>query len=134
MSGRIERFEDLIAWQKARALTRCIYQLTRQGALARDHGLTAQTQRAAVSTMANIAEGFERDGLGEFQRYLIIAKASCGELKSHLYAALDAGYLDDHAFAQLAAQADEVARVIRGLRSSVAKRKVSQDAAPSFRR
>jgi four helix bundle protein len=118
-----DRFEDIIAWQKARTLTKRIYQLTRQGVLAGDRGLTSQMQRAAVSTMANIAEGFERDGLGEFQRYLIIAKASCGELKSHCYAALDAGYFDESTFAQLAAQTEEVARLIRGLRASVIKRR-----------
>lgn len=122
MSGRIERFEDIIAWQKARALTRCVYQVTRTGALARDFGLASQMQRAAVSTMANIAEGYERDGLGEFHRYLIIAKASCGELKSHCYAALDAGYLDESTFDQLAAQIAEVARLIQGLRASVRRR------------
>jgi four helix bundle protein len=126
MSGSIERFEDIIAWQKARALTKRVYQVTRQGTLAADRGLTSQMQRAAVSTMANIAEGYERDGLGEFHRYLIIAKASCGELKSHCYAALDAGYLDEETFAQLAAQSEEVARLIRALRASVRKRQAQQ--------
>jgi four helix bundle protein len=90
-------------------------------------------QRAAVSTMANIAEGFERDGLGEFQRYLIIAKASCGELKSHCYAALDAGYLDDAAFTQLTAHAEEVSRLIHGLRASIRKRQEQASSSPGTR-
>ncbi len=58
--GRIERFEDLIAWQKARSLTRSIYDATQQGAFRKDFGLSGQTLRAVVSIMSNIAEGFER--------------------------------------------------------------------------
>jgi len=68
--GKIERFEDLIAWQKARELTRAIYEVTRQGAFAKDFGLSGQIQRAAVSIMSNIAEGFERGGRGEFHQFL----------------------------------------------------------------
>jgi four helix bundle protein len=118
--SKIERFEDLIAWQKARELTRVIYQVTRCGEFARDFGLARQMQRAAVSTMANIAEGFERGGRGEFHQYLSTAKASCAEVRSHLYVALDAGYLDRATFADLLAKAEEVARIVGGLRSSVA--------------
>jgi four helix bundle protein len=66
MSRSIERFEDLIAWQKARKLTRDIYQITRQGSFAKDCGLSGQIQRAAVSVMSNVAEGFERGSRAEF--------------------------------------------------------------------
>jgi four helix bundle protein len=118
--SKIARFEDLIACQKARELTRVIYQVTRRGEFARDCGLARQMQRAAVSTMANIAEGFERGGRGEFHQYLSTAKASCAEVRSHLYVALDAGYLDRATFADLLAKAEEVARIVGGLRSSVA--------------
>jgi four helix bundle protein len=118
--SRIERFEDLVAWQKARALTRVIYQVTQQGAFARDLGLARQMQRAAVSIMANIAEGFERGGRGEFHQFLSTAKASCAEVRSHLYVALDVGYVDETTFSQLLAKAQEVARIVGGLRSSVA--------------
>jgi four helix bundle protein len=118
--SRIERFEDLIAWQKARDLTRVIYQVTQQGAFARDLGLARQMQRAAVSVMANIAEGFERGGRGEFHQFLSTAKASCAEVRSHLYVALDVGYVDETMFSQLLAKAQEVARIVGGLRSSVA--------------
>jgi four helix bundle protein len=65
MSG-VERFEDLIAWQKARILTKAVYQITKDGAFARDFGLAGQMQRAAVSIMSNIAEGFERWAWGNF--------------------------------------------------------------------
>ena len=77
--SKIQRFEDLIAWQKARELTKEIYIITRQGDFAKDYGLRGQIQRAAVSIMSNVAEGFERGGRGEFQQFLSIAKASCAE-------------------------------------------------------
>jgi four helix bundle protein len=120
---RIERFEDLIAWQKARQLTRAIYQLTRKAPFAKDFGLTAQAQRAAVSIMANIAEGFERGGRGEFHQFLSTAKASCAEVRSHLYVAMDAGYLSEDAFNHLQTLATEVARIIGGLRAAVGKQR-----------
>ena len=121
--AKIERFEDLIAWQKARKLAATIYQLTRQGAFAKDFGLAGQIQRAAVSIMANLAEGFERGGRGEFHQFLSTAKASCAEVRSHLYIALDVGYLGHPGFDQLLAQAEEVARIIGGLRASVQRQR-----------
>lgn len=73
MSKKVEKFEDLIAWQKARKLTGRIYQATNQGNFARDYSLKDQIRRAAVSTMSNIAEGFERGGSAEFHRFLVMA-------------------------------------------------------------
>ena len=121
MLSKIERFEDLIAWQKARELTQAIYQVSRQGALAKDLGLARQIQRAAVSIMSNIAEGFERRGRREFHQSLSTAKASCAEVRSQLYVAFDVGYLGESDFLQLLAQAEEVGRVVGGLRASVEK-------------
>jgi four helix bundle protein len=126
VAGRIERFEELIAWQKARTLTREIYETTRRGAFARDFGLSGQIQRAAVSIMSNIAEGFERGGRGEFHQFLSTAKASCAELRSQLYVALDVGYLEEGRFQILLQQAEEVARII-GLRASVARQRTPKD-------
>lgn len=120
---KIERFEDLIAWQKARVLTQRVYETTRAAPFAKDFGLSGQIQRAAVSIMSNLAEGFERGGRGEFHQFLSTAKASCAELRSQLYVALDAGYLDRDEFGSLLAQAAEVARIIGGLRVSVAKQR-----------
>jgi four helix bundle protein len=102
---KVEHFEDLIAWQKARALTKSVYQATQQGAFSRDFGLAAQIQRAAVSIMSNIAEGFERGGRGEFHQFLVIAKASCAEVRSQLYIALDVGHINQTDFNQLMIQA-----------------------------
>jgi four helix bundle protein len=121
--AKVERFEDLIAWQKARGLTRAIYEVTRNGDFAKDYGLSGQIQPAAVSIMSNIAEGFERGGRGEFHQFLSTAKASCAEVRSQLYVALDAGYLDKVSFDPLIQQAEEVARIVGGLPSSVHRQK-----------
>ncbi len=89
MSG-IKRFEELVAWQKARQLTGQVYQVTGNKALNRDYSLARQMQRAAVSIMSNIAEGFERGSQKEFYHFLSISRGSCAELRSQLYVALDA--------------------------------------------
>ena len=123
MESRVVKFEDLIAWQKARELTRRVYEITRAGEFAKDFRLSSQIQSAAVSIMSNIAEGFERSGLGEFHQFLSTAKASCAELRSQLYVAFDVGYLDQKEFGNLMARAAEVAKIIGGLRASVAKQR-----------
>ena len=123
MESRVVKFEDLIAWQKARELTRRVYEITRTGEFAKDFRLSGQIQSAAVSIMSNIAEGFERSRLGEFHQFLSTAKASCAELRSQLYVALDVRYIDERMFHDLRLQAEEVGRIIGGLRVSVAKRR-----------
>jgi four helix bundle protein len=123
----VEQFEDLIAWQKARVLTKAIYQVTQQGKFAKDYGLAGQIQRATVSIMSNIAEGFERGNRNEFHQFLVIAKSSCAEVRSQLYIALDVGYLDQVQFDQLMNQAQEVTRILGGLRASVDRQRKNQD-------
>jgi four helix bundle protein len=117
---RVERFKDLIAWQRARVLAQTVYKLSRDGRFAKYFGLSGQVQRAAVSIMANIAEGFERNRSAEFHQFLSVAKGSCAEVRPHLYAAHDAGYLGKGLFTEVLAQAEEVGRIIGGLRASVA--------------
>ncbi len=119
------RFEDLVAWQKARALTASIYRATDSGNFARDFGLRDQVRRAAVSVMSNVAEGFERGKSAEFHQFLCIAKASCAEVRSQLYVALDVGHLNHQSFTALLAQAEEVGRILGGLRMYV-ERKAKQ--------
>ncbi len=116
---RIDKFEDLIAWQKARELTKEIYQNSRMGEFAKDFGLAGQIQRAAVSIMSNIAEGFERGGRGEFHQFLSVAKASCAEVRSLLYVALDVEYIKNNEFKKIMDKAQEVGRIVGGLRASV---------------
>ena len=126
MSNKIEKFEDFIAWQKARKLTRQIYKATNLPAFSRDFGLKDQIRRAAVSIMSNIAEGFERGRPSEFHQFLSIAKGSCAELRSQLYVAFDAGYVNELQFRELMFDATETGQVIGGLRLSVEKRKASR--------
>jgi len=83
----ITNFEDLEIWKLARYLTGQIYQLTRNGNFVKDYSLCNQIQRASVSVMSNIAEGYERGGNQEFIQYLAIAKGSCGEVRCQLYIA-----------------------------------------------
>jgi len=119
MTG-IHRFEDIIAWNKARSLEKNIYETTRTGSFSKDHDLKTQIRRAAVSIMSNIAEGYERGGPREFKQFLSIAKASCAELRSQLYGTADVGYLEDNRlFHGLLKQSEEVGRIIGGLRASV---------------
>lgn len=75
----IKKFEDLEIWQEARTLSKMIFQLTEKGAFRRDYKLKDQIKGSSGSTMDNIAEGFERNGKGEFIQFLSIAKGSCGE-------------------------------------------------------
>ena len=119
----IERFEDLIAWQKARVLSRAIYSISGKGLFSRDYGLRDQIRRAIVSVMSNIAEGFERGGRAEFHQYLVIAKGSCAEVRSQIYIAYDAGYLSNEEYKQLSTSALELSRIIGGLRSSVQRQR-----------
>jgi len=111
---KIQKFEDVLAWQKARELTNGIYSHAGTGSFAKDFGLKDQIQRAAVSVMANVAEGFDRGGDKEFNQFLSISKGSCGEVKSHLYVALDQQYINPAQFNALYNSADEVGRLLAG--------------------
>lgn len=122
MSG-VRRFEDLVAWQKARELNREIYTVTRIKAFSSDFSLINQVRRAAASIMSNIAEGFERGGSAEFHQYLVVAKASCGEVRSQLYLALDVGYIGEKEFRHLHGMAENVAKIIGALRVAVQRRR-----------
>ncbi|OGN05077.1 MAG: hypothetical protein A2659_01475 [Candidatus Yanofskybacteria bacterium RIFCSPHIGHO2_01_FULL_44_24] len=113
----IEKFEDLIAWQKARLLTKEVYknlniETFKSLNLQRDHGFCDQIQRASVSIMSNIAEGFERGTRQEFLNYLFIAKGSAGEVRAQLYVALDVGYLNIEKFKYLNSLAVDCSRLI----------------------
>jgi four helix bundle protein len=122
MAG-VERFEDLIAWQKARVFAAEIYRITASGAFQQDWGLRDQIRRASVSIMSNIAEGFERRSPNDFQRFLMIAKASCAEVRSQLYVSKDIGYLTEPEFQMLMNSGTELSRIIGALRRSVYNRK-----------
>jgi len=112
--SKIIKFEDIVAWQRAREMTKQIYAHAKVGPFAKDFGLKDQSQRASVSIMGNVAEGFERGGDKEFVQFLSHSKASCGEVKSHLYVALDQQYITQNQFANLYNEADEVGRLLAG--------------------
>ncbi len=118
----VKRFEDLHAWQEARRLTVRVYRLTSQEPLARDFGLRDQLQRAAVSVMANIAEGFDCESPAEFARFLEIARRSAVEVQSLLYVTLDAGYLSQETFDEFYALTEKVKALTGGLRAAQYKR------------
>jgi four helix bundle protein len=97
---KIQRFEDLEAWQIARELTNQIYTITKKESICRDFGFVDQIRRAAISIMNNIAEGFERGTNKDFAKYIFIARGSAGEVRSMLYVALDQEYLTGETFKQ----------------------------------
>ena len=108
-------FKDINAWQQARALTKNIYATSNNGAFAKDFALRDQIRRACISIMANIAEGYERSGTGEFVQFLSMAKGSAGEVESHLCVAFDLGYIDKATFDQFSSDTAETARQIGAL-------------------
>jgi len=121
MAEKISRFEDLIAWQKARAFCANVHRLTASGRLEKNYGFRDQIQRAAVSIMSNLAEGFERASRKDFHKFIVIAKGSCAEARSLFYVALDADLITKADFHKASKDAEELARILGGLRSAVSK-------------
>jgi four helix bundle protein len=112
---QIKNFEELEIWKIARCLTQEVYTLAQTPKFSRDYGLRDQMQRAAVSIMSNIAEGFERGGNQEFVQFLYVAKASCGELRSQLYVALDQKYIDPQAANEMTTTLKRLSMMIKHL-------------------
>ena len=111
---KIENFEDIKSWQKARELTSKIYQITSEGKFSEDYGLRDQVRRASVSTMANISEGFGSEGNKEFIKFLNYSRRSALEVQSHLYVALDQEYISEEQFDQLYGEATELKKLLNG--------------------
>lgn len=108
----IERFEDIIAWQKSKELTVQIYRLFEES---KDFGFKEQIQRASVSVMNNIAEGFERRSNKEFKQFLYIAKGSCGEVRSMLIIAHELKKINTYDYEILISLSLEISRILYGL-------------------
>jgi four helix bundle protein len=113
--ARFSRFEDILAWGKARILTREVYSITRNPLFKRDYALCDQIRRGSLSIMLNIAEGYDRRTDPEFRRYLSIANGSAAEVQSALYVALDQQYLSQPEFQRLYDRCAEIRRMINGL-------------------
>ena len=104
----IKRFEDLECWQEARRFVNIIYRLTKKERFRKDFELVGQVRRSAVSSMANIAEGFHRNSNKDFMRFLDYSRASIAETVSHCYVALDQHYIDEDEMTNVNKQADIV--------------------------
>jgi four helix bundle protein len=111
---RIDRFEDIEAWQLARELACKVYGLTKKANFARDFGLRGQIQNAAGSCMHNIAEGYDSESNPEFVRFLRYAKRSCTEVQSELYVAMDQHYITKAEFQDVYDHAGRTRAAIRG--------------------
>lgn len=117
----IEKFEDVLAWQKGREMTQAIYRLSGRGEFAKDFGLKDQIRLAAVSITSNIAEGFERGGNKEFVQFLSHAKGSAGEVRSQLYVAADERYISEESFNEMYERCIEIGRLVDGFMAYLQK-------------
>lgn len=114
--SKFSSFEEILSWQKARELNTEIYRITNNSnSFSKDYGLRDQIRRASISITSNIAEGFERQTTKEFIRFLYIAKASAGEVRSQLYVAFDINYITKEEFKDLKMKVNEVSKLISGL-------------------
>jgi len=109
---KIERFEDIIAWQKAKELTIEIYKLCETS---KDFSFNDQIKRASVSIMNNIAEGYERRSNNEFKYFLFTAKGSCGEVRSMILLAKDLNKFENHDLKILLQLSEEISKILSGL-------------------
>lgn len=109
---KIERFEDIRAWQAARELTKEIYRITSSGKFAHDFKLRDQIRDASGSIMHNIAEGFDSSSDEDFARFLTLSRRSASEVQSELYIAIDQSYVTQDEFDALYAQAENVKKQI----------------------
>jgi len=117
--AKINRFEDLICWQKARIIMKDIYSITKKGDFAKDYTLKDQIRRAGISVMLNIAEGFCRKSHKEFKQFLFYSHGSVGEIQSALYVAFDQEYITQNIFDDLYAKCEEDSKIISGLIKSL---------------
>jgi four helix bundle protein len=109
---KINRFEEIVAWQKARDLTLRLYSILKEN---KDFGFKDQLFRASVSVMNNIAEGFERRSDKEFKHFLFVAKGSSGEVRSMLHLAAGLKYIDNEQYTELIEASSEISKLISGL-------------------
>ena len=110
--GKIEKFEEIRAWQSAREVVNRIYETSQSEKFKRDYTLADQIKRASISIMSNVAEGFSRQSRKEFIQFLFIAKGSAAEVQSQLYIALDQGYISEKEFREIYDKVEETAKLL----------------------
>jgi four helix bundle protein len=113
---KFDRFEDILAWQKAKELTKLVYATFNQS---KDFGYKDQIQRAAVSIMNNIAEGYERKSNNEFKYFLFVAKGSCAEVRSMLILAVELNILTATNYKTMYNLSEEISKMLSGLIKSL---------------
>ena len=129
----ILKFEDIIAWQKALELSDIIYSHSNKEKFSKDFGLRDQIRRASISVVSNIAEGFEREGNNQFIYFLLVAKASAGELRAQLYIARNQNYISMNEFEIINQKVIEVSKTISGFISYLRTQKKNDlDAKKTF--
>lgn len=117
--NKIEKFEDLIVWQKALKVCKKTYVLSSGGPWARDFTLKDQVRKASISVISNISEGFGRHGKQDFRHFLSMANGSANEVRAQLHLARELGYVTSSEITDLIDLCSEVSRMIKGLRNSV---------------
>jgi four helix bundle protein len=109
---KIEKFEDILSWQKSKILAVSLYRIFRD---VKDYSFKNQIERAVISISNNVAEGYERRSNKEFKQFLYIAKGSCGEVRSMLHIALELGYITKSNFEKMFSASEEISRLLSGL-------------------
>ena len=117
----IKRFEDLECWQEARKFVRLVYEMVDGNRFKKDFELVGQLKRSAISSMANIAEGFHRNSTKEFMRFLDYSRASVAETLSHCYIAIDQQYISEDELKKVKQQADVVWKKVNNFISYLRK-------------
>ena len=117
--SKIQKFEDLICWQKSRLIVKDIYKITSVDIFKKDFALKEQIRRASISIVLNIAEGFARKSHKEFTRFLFMSHGSVSEVQAALYLALDLNYLSQEKFQKIYNDCNEISRIISGLIKSL---------------
>jgi four helix bundle protein len=125
--AKIERFEEIIAWQKGMELCDAVYTITLQENFAKDYALKDQIRKSAISIPSNISEGFERESNNQFIYFLVIAKASAGELRTQLYIAKNQKYISEEEFQKLKEQCLNVSKLISGFISYLRKKRKEKE-------
>ena len=120
----IKTFEDIGAWQKARILSKQIFELTLTESFSKDYALRDQINRSMGSVMDNIAEGFERGGTKEFIQFLSIARGSAGEVRSQLHRALDRNHVDPARYVLFLNDIQSISKMLMGFISYLRKSKI----------
>ena len=111
---KINKFEEIDAWKRARELTKMIYYISKEGHFSNDWTLRDQIRKAAISVMSNITEGFDSGTKNEFVRFLTFSKRSTSEIQSQLYTALDQSYISQNEFTTIYQEAEEIRKMISG--------------------